>query len=104
MSDLLRYSFVILDIFPQTVPVGNSLSASHMESTIKLLRKRVHSRMDLHKQFVFLGLFFVTLSLLNIKFSGNVYVYEMSIVELKSRTSWGRYKHPFCSTSLLWME
>uniref|UniRef100_A0A3Q1G959 THO complex 5 n=1 Tax=Acanthochromis polyacanthus TaxID=80966 RepID=A0A3Q1G959_9TELE len=34
-----------------TVSVGSSLSASHMESTMKLLRGRVQSRLALHKQF-----------------------------------------------------
>lgn len=33
------------------VHVGSSLSASHMESTMKLLRGRLQSRLDLHKQF-----------------------------------------------------
>ncbi|KAG7244006.1 hypothetical protein INR49_006167 [Caranx melampygus] len=33
------------------VRVGSSLSASHMESTMKLLRGRVQSRLALHKQF-----------------------------------------------------
>uniref|UniRef100_A0AAQ5ZBA8 THO complex subunit 5 homolog n=1 Tax=Amphiprion ocellaris TaxID=80972 RepID=A0AAQ5ZBA8_AMPOC len=38
--------------FPSdTVCVGSSLSASHMESTMKLLRGRVQSRLALHKQF-----------------------------------------------------
>uniref|UniRef100_A0A3P8TWX2 THO complex 5 n=1 Tax=Amphiprion percula TaxID=161767 RepID=A0A3P8TWX2_AMPPE len=38
--------------FPSdTVRVGSSLSASHMESTMKLLRGRVQSRLALHKQF-----------------------------------------------------
>ncbi|XP_029916812.1 THO complex subunit 5 homolog [Myripristis murdjan] len=36
---------------PEGVRVGSSLSASHMESTIKLLRGRVQSRLALHKQF-----------------------------------------------------
>uniref|UniRef100_A0AAQ6AAV2 THO complex 5 n=1 Tax=Amphiprion ocellaris TaxID=80972 RepID=A0AAQ6AAV2_AMPOC len=35
----------------ETVCVGSSLSASHMESTMKLLRGRVQSRLALHKQF-----------------------------------------------------
>ncbi|KAM6965734.1 THO complex subunit 5 homolog [Aplochiton taeniatus] len=41
--------------FPSDAPgagrVGSSLSASHMESTMKLLRGRVQSRLALHKQF-----------------------------------------------------
>ncbi|XP_029998887.1 THO complex subunit 5 homolog [Sphaeramia orbicularis] len=35
----------------ESVCVGSSLSASHMESTMKLLRGRVQSRLALHKQF-----------------------------------------------------
>ncbi|KAG7489675.1 hypothetical protein JOB18_017890 [Solea senegalensis] len=35
----------------EAVCVGSSLSASHMESTMKLLRARVQSRLALHKQF-----------------------------------------------------
>uniref|UniRef100_A0A7N6ASH1 THO complex 5 n=1 Tax=Anabas testudineus TaxID=64144 RepID=A0A7N6ASH1_ANATE len=37
------------------VRVGSSLSASHMERTMKLLRGRVQSRLALHKQFASLG-------------------------------------------------
>lgn len=33
----------------------NSLSASHMEMTMKLLRTRLQSRLALHKQFASLG-------------------------------------------------
>ncbi|XP_045082875.1 THO complex subunit 5 homolog isoform X2 [Coregonus clupeaformis] len=36
---------------PEGVHAGSSLSASHMESTMKLLRGRVQSRLALHKQF-----------------------------------------------------
>ncbi|XP_070992168.1 THO complex subunit 5 homolog isoform X1 [Oncorhynchus clarkii lewisi] len=36
---------------PEGLHAGSSLSASHMESTMKLLRGRVLSRMALHKQF-----------------------------------------------------
>lgn len=39
----------------QGVRVGSSLSASQMESTMKLLRGRVQSRLALHKQFASLG-------------------------------------------------
>ncbi|AWP06999.1 putative THO complex subunit 5 -like [Scophthalmus maximus] len=35
----------------ESVRVGSSLSASHMESTMKLLRGRLQSRLALHKQF-----------------------------------------------------
>lgn len=38
-----------------TVPADNSLSASHMELTVKLLRTRLQSRLALHKQFSSLG-------------------------------------------------
>ncbi|KAG6921332.1 THO complex 5, partial [Chelydra serpentina] len=34
-----------------TVTADNSLSASHMEMTMKLLRTRLQSRLALHKQF-----------------------------------------------------
>lgn len=46
-------------MFFQGVRVGSSLSASHMESTMKLLRGRVQSRLALHKQFASLGTLFV---------------------------------------------
>uniref|UniRef100_A0A8C8C1E1 THO complex subunit 5 homolog n=1 Tax=Oncorhynchus tshawytscha TaxID=74940 RepID=A0A8C8C1E1_ONCTS len=36
---------------PEGLRAGSSLSASHMESTMKLLRGRVQSRLALHKQF-----------------------------------------------------
>ncbi|XP_073410187.1 THO complex subunit 5 isoform X4 [Dendrobates tinctorius] len=36
---------------PQSVIADNTLSASHMEKTIKLLRSRLMSRLSLHKQF-----------------------------------------------------
>lgn len=36
---------------PERVRAGSSLSASHMEATMKLLRGRVQSRLALHKQF-----------------------------------------------------
>lgn len=36
---------------PQRVRVGSALSAGHMETTMKLLRGRVQSRLALHKQF-----------------------------------------------------
>ncbi|KFP03764.1 THO complex subunit 5 [Calypte anna] len=39
-----------------TVTADNSLSASHMELTVKLLRSRLQSRLALHKQFASLGL------------------------------------------------
>lgn len=42
----------------QGVHVGSSLSASHMENTMKLLRGRVQSRLALHKQFASLGMLF----------------------------------------------
>ncbi|NXH94028.1 THOC5 protein, partial [Pachycephala philippinensis] len=38
-----------------TVAADNSLSASHMELTVKLLRSRLQSRLALHKQFASLG-------------------------------------------------
>ncbi|KFU91036.1 THO complex subunit 5 [Chaetura pelagica] len=38
-----------------TVTANNSLSASHMELTVKLLRSRLQSRLALHKQFASLG-------------------------------------------------
>lgn len=38
-----------------TVVMDHSLSASHMETTMKLLKTRVQSRMALHKQFASLG-------------------------------------------------
>ena len=38
-----------------TVTADNSLSASHMELTVKLLRTRLQSRLALHKQFASLG-------------------------------------------------
>lgn len=38
-----------------TVTADNSLSASHMEMTMKLLRTRLQSRLALHKQFASLG-------------------------------------------------
>lgn len=42
--------------FPQhTITADNSLSASHMELTVKLLRTRLQSRLALHKQFASLG-------------------------------------------------
>lgn len=41
----------------QGVRGGSSLSASHMENTMKLLRGRVQSRLSLHKQFTSLGMF-----------------------------------------------
>lgn len=44
-------------LFLQAVRVGSSLSASQMESTMKLLRGRVQSRLALHKQFASLGTF-----------------------------------------------
>lgn len=43
----------------QVVRVGSSLSASQMESTMKLLRGRVQSRLALHKQFASLGMLYV---------------------------------------------
>lgn len=39
----------------QGVSVGSSLSASHMENTMKLLRGRLQARLALHKQFASLG-------------------------------------------------
>ncbi|KAG9354561.1 hypothetical protein JZ751_001274 [Albula glossodonta] len=36
---------------PESVPGGSSMSASHMETTMKLLRGRLQSRLALHKQF-----------------------------------------------------
>ncbi|KAM4053350.1 THO complex subunit 5 isoform 2-T2 [Anomaloglossus baeobatrachus] len=36
---------------PQSIIADNTLSASHMEKTIKLLRSRLTSRLSLHKQF-----------------------------------------------------
>ncbi|XP_061117754.1 THO complex subunit 5 homolog isoform X2 [Conger conger] len=36
---------------PECVPGGSSLSASHMETAMKLLRGRLQSRLALHKQF-----------------------------------------------------
>lgn len=39
----------------QTVIADHSLSASHMETTMKLLKTRVQSRLALHKQFASLG-------------------------------------------------
>ncbi|XP_028313992.1 THO complex subunit 5 homolog isoform X1 [Gouania willdenowi] len=39
------------DTSEQGVHVGSSLSASHMQSTMKLLRARVQSRLALHRQF-----------------------------------------------------
>lgn len=38
-----------------TVIADHSLSASHMETTMKLLKTRVQSRLALHKQFASLG-------------------------------------------------
>lgn len=38
-----------------TVITDHSLSASHMETTMKLLKTRVQSRLALHKQFASLG-------------------------------------------------
>ncbi|NXD73971.1 THOC5 protein, partial [Eolophus roseicapillus] len=38
-----------------TVTADNTLSASHMELTVKLLRSRLQSRLALHKQFASLG-------------------------------------------------
>ena len=38
-----------------TVVADHSLSASHMETTMKLLKTRVQSRLALHKQFASLG-------------------------------------------------
>lgn len=49
----------------QGVHVGSSLSASQMESTIKLLRGRVQSRLALHKQFASLGTLYVNDHTLN---------------------------------------
>lgn len=40
----------------QGLRAGSSLSASHMESTMKLLRGRVQSRLALQKQFSSLGI------------------------------------------------
>ena len=39
----------------QSARAGSCLSASHMETTMKLLRGRVQSRLALHKQFSSLG-------------------------------------------------
>lgn len=39
----------------QTVIADHSLSSSHMETTMKLLKTRVQSRLALHKQFASLG-------------------------------------------------
>ncbi|MGH0131060.1 UNVERIFIED_CONTAM: hypothetical protein FKN15_030222 [Acipenser sinensis] len=39
----------------QAGPTGSSLSASHMEATMKLLKSRLESRLALHKQFASLG-------------------------------------------------
>ncbi|XP_041079505.1 THO complex subunit 5 homolog isoform X2 [Polyodon spathula] len=36
---------------PEAGPTGSSLSASHMEATMKLLKSRLESRLALHKQF-----------------------------------------------------
>lgn len=46
-------------LFLQSVRVVSTLSASHMENTMKLLRGRVQSRLALHKQFASLGTLFV---------------------------------------------
>lgn len=55
-------TMVCVDVL-QVVRVGSSLSASHMERTMKLLRGRVQSRLALHKQFASLGILHVNLSL-----------------------------------------
>ena len=48
--------FTLLLCHPQhTVITDHSLSASHMETTMKLLKTRVQSRLALHKQFASLG-------------------------------------------------
>lgn len=43
--------------FPQTVCSSSSLSASQMETTMKLLKRRLQSRLALHRQFASLGTF-----------------------------------------------
>lgn len=46
-------------VLPQSICSGSSLSASQMEKTMQLLKRRLQSRLALHRQFASLGMFLV---------------------------------------------
>lgn len=56
-SDTRWYHEGVLLLFPQSVCSSSSLSASQMEKTMKLLKRRLQSRIALHRQFASLGTF-----------------------------------------------
>ncbi|MGH0140549.1 UNVERIFIED_CONTAM: hypothetical protein FKN15_030757 [Acipenser sinensis] len=55
VSRLIKWSTITYEEYSQAGPTGSSLSASHMEATMKLLKSRLESRLALHKQFASLA-------------------------------------------------
>lgn len=60
-AQILTLAAIMLStlVLSQSVCSGSSLSASQMENTMKLLKRRLQSRLALHRQFASLGMFLV---------------------------------------------